>query len=237
MIELYAGPTPNARKVGILLEELALDYNCHSIDILQGDQLTPEFLQINPNNKAPAIIDTHGPDGEPITLWESCAILLYLSEKAGRFQPNDATGRAHMLKWLFFQASTQGPMAGQYAHFAYYAAKEHQYPYAAERYRNEINRQLGLMDRHLQDRAYFLDDYSIADMALLPYTLTSFKLSNVERPNLQAWADRLCSREAVKRGLAIMQDQLRKETIAGGMKGFGDEHRDILFGAKQYAER
>ena len=237
MIELYAGPTPNGQKVGILLEELNVEYRCHSIDILRGDQLTPEFLAINPNNKQPAIIDSNGPDGAPITLWESCAILVYLAEKTGRLLPTDATARAHMMQWLFFQASTQGPMSGQYAHFAFYAAEEHQYPYAIERYLNEMNRQLGVMDRHLKDREYFLDAYSIADIALLPYAITALNRTQTPRLNLQAWADRLCARDAVTRGLAILQDQLRSETIAGGMKGYGEAHRSVLFGDKQFAER
>jgi GST-like protein len=237
MIELYAGPTPNGQKVGILLEELNFAYVCHSIDILRGDQLTPEFLTINPNNKQPAIIDHEGPDGNPITLWESCAILLYLAEKGARFVPDDPVRRAHMNQWLFFQASAQGPMSGQYAHFAFYAAKEHQYAYAIDRYRNEMNRQLGVMDRHLTDRDYFVEEYSIADIALLPYAITALKVSRTPRPNVQAWVDRLCAREPVMRGLALMQDQLRSETIAGGMKGYGAEHRDVLFGQRQFAER
>jgi len=237
MIELYVGPTPNGQKVGIVLEELKFEYRCHSIDILRGDQLTPEFLAINPNNKQPAIIDRDGPAGQPITLWESCAILVYLAEKAGRLMPADAVGRAHMMQWLFFQASTQGPMSGQYAHFAFYAAKDHQYQYAINRYLSEMNRQLGVMDRHLKGRDYFLDEYSIADIALLPYAITALKRSRVDRPNIQNWADRLCAREAVVRGLSILQDQLRSETIAGGMKGYGAEHRDVLFGDRQFAER
>ncbi|MFN3230731.1 MAG: glutathione S-transferase N-terminal domain-containing protein [Alphaproteobacteria bacterium] len=237
MIELYVGPTPNGQKVAILLEELGLEYRCHEIDILRGDQLTPEFLAINPNNKQPAIIDTDGPGGTPITLWESCAILVYLAEKQGRFIPEGAAERAHMMKWLFFQASTQGPMSGQYAHFAFYAAPEHQYPYAIDRYLNEMNRQLGVMDRYLENHTYFLDDYSIADMALLPYGITALRRSRAERPNMQAWVDRLCERDAVQKGLAIMQNKIRKETIAGGLKGYGAEHRDILFGDQQFAER
>jgi len=237
MIELYAGPTPNGQKVGIVLEELKLEYECHSIDILRGDQLTPEFLAINPNNKQPAIIDRNGPGGRPITLWESCAILVYLAEKAGQLVPADPVGRAHMLQWLFFQASAQGPMSGQYAHFAFYAAKEHQYPYAIDRYLSEMNRQLGVMDRHLKGREFFIDEYSIADIALLPYAITALKRSRAPRPNLQAWTERLCARDAVARGLAILQDQLRSETIAGGMQGYGDEHRSVLFGEKQFAER
>lgn len=237
MIELYVGPTPNGQKVGILLEELGMPYRCHEIDILRGDQLTPEFLAINPNNKQPAITDSEGPDGQPITLWESCAILVYLAEKQGRFIPADPAEKAHMMKWLFFQASTQGPMSGQYAHFAFYAAPEHQYPYAIERYLNEMNRQLGLLDRHLEDREFMLAEYSIADMALLPYAITALGRSRVQRPNLKAWIDRLKERPAVIRGLEIMKDRLRNETIAGGLKGYGDQHRDILFGDRQFSER
>jgi len=237
MIELYTGPTPNGQKVAIALEELGLEYRGHSIDILKGDQLTPEFLAINPNNKHPAIIDLDGPGGEPMTLWESCAILVYLAEKTGRLMPDDPVQRAQMMQWLFFQASAQGPMSGQYAHFAFYAAPEHQYPYAAERYLKEMNRQLGVMDRHLQNKNYFLAEYSIADIALLPYALSSLRASRVERPNVQAWVKRLSERAAVIRGLAIMLDQTRDETIAGGMKGYGAAHRDVLFGDKQFAER
>jgi len=237
MIDLYVGPTPNGQKVVILLEELGLEYRCHHIDILRGDQLTPEFLAINPNNKQPAIIDHDGPDGAPITLWESCAILVYLAEKHSRFIPNSLAQRAHMMKWLFFQASTQGPMSGQFAHFAFYAAEEHKYPYAVERYLNEMNRQMGILDRHLEGRDFMLDDYSIADMALLPYGLACLPRSHTPRPNLQAWIDRLCERMPVQKGLAIMQDKIRKETIAGGMEGYGEEHRDVLFGDSQFSER
>lgn len=237
MIELYAGPTPNGQKVAIALEELGFAYVGHHVDILRGDQLTPEFLAINPNNKQPAIVDPDGPGGQPLTLWESCAILVYLGEKAGRLLPADAAERARLMQWLFFQASAQGPMAGQYAHFAFYAAEEHQYPYAIERYLNEMNRQLGVMDRHLDGRDWFLDGYSIADIALLPYALTGLRRSRVPRPHLQAWADRLQGREAVRRGLAIMGNEVRRETIAGGMAGYGDAHRDVLFGDRQFAER
>ena len=237
MIKLYAGPTPNGQKVAILLEELALPYQGHHIDILRGDQLTPEFLAINPNNKQPAIVDPDGPGGEPITLWESCAILVYLAEKHGRFLPEQAAQRAHVMKWLFFQASTQGPMAGQFAHFAFYAAPEHQYPYAIERYASEMNRQMGVLDRHLEGREFMVDEYSIVDMALLPYATTALNRSVAPRPNLKAWADRVCARPAVQKGLRIMQDEVRKETIAGGMEGFGEQHRDVLFGQAQFKER
>ncbi len=237
MIELYAGPTPNGWKVAILLEELALPYRAHHIDILRGDQLTPEFLAINPNNKQPAIIDPDGPGGEPITLWESCAILVYLAEKYQRFIPASAAQRAHVMKWLFFQASAQGPMAGQYAHFAFYAAQEHRYAYAIDRYASEMNRQMGVLDRHLEGRKYMVDEYSIADMALLPYGVTSLARSKAPRPHLKAWTQRLLERPAVRKGLALMKDEVRKETIAGGMEGFGEQHRNVLFGDAQFQER
>ena len=237
MLQLYAGPTPNGQKVAILLEELGLPYNGHHIDIIRGDQLTPEFLAINPNNKQPAIIDPDGPDGEPITLWESCAILVYLAEKHRRFLPESAAGRAHAMKWLFFQASTQGPMSGQFAHFAFYAAEEHRYPYAVDRYASEMNRQMGVLDRHLEGRDFIVDEYSIADIALLPYAASSLALSKAPRPNLKAWIDRLLERPAVQKGMALMADEVRKETIAGGMEGYGDEHRNVLFGEAQFRER
>ena len=217
MIELYAGPTPNGQKVAILLEELNLPYKGHHIDILEGDQLTPEFLKINLNNKQPAIVDLDGPNGESITLWESCAILVYLAEKHGQFIPSDAAERAQVMKWLFFQASTQGPMFGQFAHFAFYAADEHKYPYAIERFSNELNRQMGVLDRHLEGREFMVDEYSIADIALLPYGMSGLALSKTPRPNLKAWTERLRLRPAVQKGLNIMADEVRKETIAGGM--------------------
>ena len=237
MIKLYAGPTPNGQKVAILLEELALPYEEHHIDILRGDQLTPEFLAINPNNKQPAIVDPDGDNGEVVTLWESCAILVHLAEKHSRFLPSSAAERAQMMKWLFFQASTQGPMFGQFAHFAFYAAEEHRYPYAVERYSNELNRQMGVLDRHLETQNYMVNEYSIADMALLPYGMAGIALSKKQRPHLKAWIDRLCDRPAVQKGLNIMADEVRKETIAGGMEGYGEEHRNILFGDAQFDER
>lgn len=237
MLDLYAGPTPNGQKVAILLEELGLSYRQHHIDILNGDQLTPEFLAINPNNKQPAIVDSDGPGGESVTLWESCAILTYLADKHQKFIPNNMIERAHVMKWLFFQASTQGPMFGQFAHFAFYAAEEHRYPYAVERYSNELNRQMGVLDRHLMQQDYMVAEYSIADMALLPYAVGGLAISKTPRPYLKAWTERILERPAVQKGMSIMADEVRKETIAGGMEGFGEQHRDVLFGQSQFDER
>jgi GST-like protein len=235
MIELYAGPTPNGRKVAIMLEETGLDYRGHLVDILAGDQLQPEFLAINPNNKQPAIVDTDGPGGQPLTVWESCAILVYLARKSSRLLPVEPAAEALVMQWLFFQAANQGPMAGQYAHFAFYAKER--IPYAIERYENEVNRQFGVMDRHLQGRDYFAGDYSIADIALLPYAASMLARSRRERPNLQAWVDRLMQRPAVQCGMVVMEEAVRQETIAGGLQGFGDEHRSRLFGEEQFRER
>jgi GST-like protein len=235
MIELYAGPTPNGRKVAIMLEETGLEYQNHLIDILKGDQLTPEFLEINPNNKQPAIIDRDGPGGESLTLWESCAILVYLARKTGCLLPTEACAEAKVMQWLFFQAANQGPMGGQYAHFRFYAKER--IPYAVERYDNENNRLFGVMDRHLENREYFAGDYSIADISLLPYAQTMLIRSHTERPHLKAWIDRMMQRPAVQKGMVVMEEEVREETIAGGLQGFGDEHRSILFGDKQYAER
>jgi GSH-dependent disulfide-bond oxidoreductase len=235
-IELLSGPTPNGRKVAIMLEECAIGYRSTFIDILAGDQLEPEFLAISPNNKHPVVVDPDGPNGASVTVWESGAILIYLAEKVGRFIPTDPLRRIETLKWLFFQVANQGPYAGQYAHFAFYAREEHRYPYAIERYRNEMRRQFGIMDAHLRDHEFFADEYSIADIALLPYA-ASMAPRDTDAPHLARWKSTLLARPAVQRGLAFMEDKVQKETIAGGMKGFDDEHRSVLFGERQYRNR
>lgn len=168
MIDLYAGPTPNARKIIIALEEFGLPYHIHEIDILAGDQFKPEFLAINPNNKMPAIVDPDGPDDAPITVWESGAILLYLAEKHDRFIPVDPRGRVECLKWLMFQMAGVGPMAGQFAFFRFYAREK--LPLAIERYTGELNRLMRVMDARLAAVPYFAgEDYGIADMAVYPW--------------------------------------------------------------------
>lgn len=232
MLEVYTGPTPNGQKVAIMLAETGLPYRLHEIDILAGDQLTDAFRAISPNNKHPALVDPEGPDGRPVTVWESCAILIYLAEKTGSLIPSDPLRRIEMLKWLFFQAANQGPMAGQLAHFAFYAKEKH--PYAIDRYRNEVTRQYAVLDRHLAGRTYVADEYSIADIALLPYAKAASARFDVPRPNVMRWIDTLMAREAVARGMDFLTDRIRKETIAGGMDGFNDEHRSILFGERQY---
>ena len=236
-IELYSGPTPNGRKVAIMLEECGLAYGSTFIDILAGDQLSPAFLALNPNNKHPVIVDAEGPDRAPITVWESGAILIYLAEKCGRLMPSDARRRIEALKWLFFQVANQGPYAGQYAHFAFYAKEEHRYSYAVQRYRNEVTRQLGIMDAHLAAHEFFAEEYSIADVALLPYSASMSLAPRGELPHLDRWKAALLARPAVQRGMAFMEDKVQKETIAGGMKGFNDDHRSVLFGDRQYRRR
>jgi GST-like protein len=233
-IELYSGPTPNGRKVAIMLEECGLPYTSTFIDILAGDQLRPEFLALNPNNKHPVIVDPTGPAGRPITVWESGAILIYLAEKCGTLIPRDPERRIEMLKWLFFQVSNQGPMAGQYAHFAFYAREEFRFPYAIGRYRNEIDRQARVLNDHLAAHEYVADDYSIADIALLPYAAAMFVSTGADRPHLTRWKRALLARDAVRRGMTFMEEKVQKATIAGGMQGFTDEMRSVLFGERQY---
>lgn len=233
-IELLSGPTPNGRKVAIMLEECDLPYDATFVDILAGDQLTPGFRALSPNNKHPVIVDPEGPGHKPITVWESGAILLYLGEKCGRLIPADPARRIEMLKWLFFQVANQGPHAGQYAHFAFYAKEEHRYPYAIQRYRNELNRQLAVMDAHLAGHEFFADEYSVADVALLPYAASTSLVPDRALEHLKRWKDRLMAREAVGRGMRFMQDKVQKQTIAGGLQGFDDEMRSVLFGERQY---
>ncbi len=235
-IEFFSGPTPNGRKVAVMLEECELTYRATFIDILAGDQLTPEFLALNPNNKHPAIVDPIGPDNAPITVWESGAILMYLGEKHSRLIPHDPRRRIEMLKWLFFQVANQGPSAGQYAHFAFYAKEEHRYPYAITRYRNEVSRVLKVMNARLAEHEYFADEYSIADIALLPYAASMLVGRETRFANVKRWQDALMAREPVRRGMLFMEDRVQKQTIAGGMQGFTDEHRSALFGARQYPD-
>lgn len=232
MLEIYTGPTPNGQKVAIMLAETGLPYRLHEIDILAGDQLTDAFRAISPNNKHPALIDPDGPQGRQVSVWESGAILMYLAEKTGMLIPEDSVRRLEMLKWLFFQVANQGPMAGQFAHFAFYAKER--IPYAVDRYRNEMTRQYAVLDQHLEHREYVADEYSIADIALLPYAKAASARFEFDRPNVRRWIDTLMARDAVRRGMDFMTDRIRKETIAGGMDGFDDGHRSILFGDRQY---
>jgi len=234
-ITLYTGPTPNGRKVSIALEEMGLAYEARYVDILAGDQHTPEFLALNPNNKFPVIVDQDGPGGGPLTLWESGAILWYLAEKTGEFLPETGPDRHLCHQWLMFQMASVGPMFGQFAHFFFYAKDKH--PYALERYGQEMARLLAVMDAHLDGREWFVGRrYTIADMAVLPWVEGAVDNPAMPpRPHLKAWVARMKARPAVQRGLDVLRDHARPEIVEGGMKGFGDEHRSQLFGDAQHA--
>ena len=230
MIQLYGGPTPNARKIAIALYEMALDWRLEPVDILAGDQLTPEFLALNPNNKTPVIVDEAGPHGR-LVLWETGAILLYLAEKSGRFLPADPVARAICWQWLMFQVSGVGPMFGQAAHFVHYAAERH--PYAIDRYTRETGRLLRVVDRRLGEAPWLAgEDYTIADMAMLPWLRRPIAEQAADFPHIARWGEAMLARPAVRDGMAV--GVARPETIEGGLAGFGDEHRSILWGDRQH---
>ncbi len=235
MITLYGGPTPNTRKVAIALEEMQLAWRLHLIDMLAGDQLAPEFVALNPNNKSPVIRDEDGPgQGGALVLWESGAILLYLAEKSGGFLPSAPRERALCHQWLMFQMSGVGPMFGQNAHFSFYAKDRHQY--AINRYANEVTRLLLVLEGRLSQSPYLAGEtYTIADMATYPYTLRQVETRAAEFPQLKRWSDLIGARPAVQRGMEVGREHLRKETIEGGLNGLSDEQRSILFGDRQYA--
>jgi GST-like protein len=234
MITLYGGPTPNARKIGIALCEMDLPWRLEPIDILAGDQLTPEFLALNPNNKTPVIVDDEGPSPAPFVLWETGAILLYLAEKTGRFLPTDPAAQAICWQWLMFQVSGVGPMFGQEAHFTHYAKDKH--PYAIERYGREVDRLLMVLDGRLAGATWLAgDEYTIADMATLPYLRRQLIDKAGRHPHLERWAAAMLARPAVRQGMAV--GVARPEVIEGGLQGFTDEHRAILWGDRQHAPR
>ncbi|WP_374385646.1 glutathione S-transferase family protein [Sandaracinobacter sp.] len=233
MITLYGGPTPNARKIAIALLEMGLDWRLEYIDILAGDQLTPEFLALNPNNKTPVIVDEDGPAGR-FVLWETGAILLYLAEKTGRFVPLDPAKRAICWQWLMLQVSGIGPMFGQEAHFTHYAKDRH--PYAIERYSREVERLMRVLDQRLGEAEWLAgDEYSIADMATLPFLRRQLIDKAGRYPNVDRWGAAMLARPAVAEGMTT--GTARAETIEGGLTGFTDEHRSILWGERQHAPR
>ncbi|MSO89889.1 MAG: glutathione S-transferase family protein [Rhodospirillaceae bacterium] len=203
MIALYTAGTPNGHKISIMLEEVGLPYTVHKIHILKGEQFAPDFVAINPNSKIPAIVDSDGPDGKPITLFESGAILLYLADKTGKLIPADRRGHWEVVQWLMFQMGGVGPFFGQAHHFMRFAKEK--LPYAIERYRTETRRLYGVLDRHLAERDYLAGDYSIADIATFPW-VTRHDWQEValeEFPNVEKWFDAIAARPAVVRGLAV----------------------------------
>jgi GST-like protein len=216
MIDFYYWPTPNGWKVSIMLEECGLPYRVVPVNISKGDQFKPEFLAISPNNRMPAIVD----DGMPV--FESGAILLHLAETANRFMPADRLGRKEALEWLFWQVGNLGPMAGQLSHFVNYAQGEH--PYSHQRYANEYNRCLGVLERRLEGRDYILGEYSIADMASFPWVLISKPLCQAldEFPNVARWREAIKQRPAVQRGIDLGKEWRRRAPPT-------EEERQILF--------
>ena len=223
MIDLYYWPTPNGWKITIMLEECGLPYKLIPVNIGKGEQFKPEFLAISPNNRMPAIVDHDPPGGgEPVAVFESGAILLYLAEKTGKFMPKDLRGRYQVTEWLMWQMGGLGPMCGQNHHFGNYAPEK--IPYAIDRYVRETGRLYGVLDKQLKGRDYITGAYSIADMAcwpwIVPYERQGQKLEDF--PNVKAWFERMKARPAVSKGWAVGRE-LRQPN-------FDEEAKKILFG-------
>ncbi len=225
MIELYYWPTPNGHKISIALEEMGLDYEIVAVNIGKGDQFKPEFLAFSPNNRMPAIIDHDGIDGQKTTVFESGAILLYLAEKTGMLMPTDRHGRKAVYEWLMWQMGGFGPMLGQAHHFNHYAPEK--IDYAMNRYSQEANRLYGVLDRQLAKHPYVAgDEYSIADIAILPWSRTyqRQRVNIDDYPHVKAWRERLGARKAVIKGMKVgaeWREDLRNLT---------DEEFAALFG-------
>ena len=231
MIDLYTWPTPNGHKIHIMLEETGLPYRVHAVDIGAGDQFKPEFLAISPNNKIPAMVDCDGPDGKPISLFESGAMLVYLAAKTGKFLPADLRDKWSALQWLMFQMGSIGPMLGQAHHFLIYAPEK--IAYAINRYSKEANRLYGVMDKRLAESKFIAcGAYTIADMAIFPW-LRSYQNQGVEMdqyPNVKRWFGGIDARPAVQRALQVLADRRR----AGPRT---PQEMEVLFGARQYERR
>lgn len=236
-IDLYFWATPNGKKISIALEEMGLEYETHFVNIGIGDQFKPDFLAISPNNRMPAIVDPEGPDGKPISIFESGAILQYLGRKTGKFYPADERGRVEVDQWLMWQMSGLGPMAGQANHFRAYAAgvikNQSQIAYGAIRYTNEVNRLYGVLNKQLEGRDFITGAYSIADIACWPWTV-AHKAQGIQIddfPNLKAWHERIAVRPAVVKGVALAP----AKTDGPDLKGTAAEAeraRAVLFGQR-----
>lgn len=231
MIDVYSWPTPNGHKVHIMLEECGLPYRAIPVDIGAGDQFKADFLAISPNNKIPAIVDADGPDGKPIALFESGAILIYLAGKTGLFLGKTDREKYEALQWLMFQMGSVGPMLGQAHHFRIYAPEK--IAYAVDRYTNETKRIYGVIDKQLEKTTYLAgEEYGIADIATFPWT-RSFANQGIdwaEFPNAKRWFDAISQRSAVQRGVQVLAD-LRKPLENN------DKAREVLFGKTQYAKK
>jgi len=231
MIHVYSWPTPNGHKVHIMLEEcgfvLGRDWEAIPIDISKGDQFKKDFLKISPNNKIPAIVDSHGPDGNPFHLFESGAILIYLAGKTGRFLPQSITDRYKTLQWLMFQMGGLGPMLGQNHHFRLYAPEK--VSYAIDRYTNEALRLYRVLDKQLESHHYVSgNEYTIADIAIFPWTRNWEKqgIDILKLKHFNRWFNEIQQRPAVERGLSVLAS-LRKPA-------YDAQAKDILFGKQQY---
>lgn len=230
MINAYSWPTPNGHKIHIMLEECGLAYRAIPVDITNGDQFKPEFLAISPNNKIPAIVDADGPDGKPIALFESGAILLYLAAKTGKFLGDTDREKYQTLQWLMFQKAGFGPMLGQAHHFRMYAPEKNDY--AIQRYTNEAKRLYGVIDKQLAQHAFLAgEQYTIADIATFAWALSYAKqgIEWTDFPHAKRWFDKIAQRPAVQRGIAVLADWRKPITAA--------KAKDVLFGKTQYAKK
>ena len=226
-IDLYYWPTPNGHKITLFFEEAGLPYTIRPINIGRGEQFTPEFLAISPNNRMPAIVDPDGPGAQPISVFESGAILQYLGRKTGLFYPKDERARVEVEQWLFWQMAGLGPMAGQCHHFRNYAPERIQY--GIDRYTNEVHRLYGVMNRRLESREYLAGEYSIADMACYPW-VRPYKNQGqdlAEFPHLEAWFKRVHDRPAVARGIKVGEELRAAYNLATDK-----EAQKVLFGQR-----
>lgn len=229
MIDLYTWPTPNGRKVHIMLEETGLPFTVHPVNTRAGDQFKPDFLKINPNNKIPAIIDRNGPGDKPFALFESGAILIYLAEKAGKFLPHEPAAKYTTLQWLMFQMGGVGPMFGQAGHFR--SQTKDKVQYAIDRYTGEVNRLYKVMNNQLGQSTYLAGNhYTIADIATWPWMINPERrgVDMALYPHVQRWFEEILARPAVQRGLALLADERKAHD-----REMTDAERDILFGNSQ----
>lgn len=230
MIDLYTWPTPNGHKIHILLEECGLPYTVHPVDIGAGEQFDADFLALSPNNKIPVIVDQDGPDGKPITVFESGAILVYLAARTGKFLPAAVREKYDVLQWLMFQMGSIGPMLGQAHHFRQYAPRR--IAYAVDRYSNEARRLYGVLERRLGQGDWLAaGEYTIADMATWPWIRShqSQGITLDEFPQVQRWYDRIAARTPVQRALAVLAERRASR--------LDERAREVLFGVTQYERR
>jgi GST-like protein len=230
MIDVYSWPTPNGHKIHIMLEECGLNYRAFPIDIAVGDQFKPEFLAISPNNKIPAIVDADGPDGKPIALFESGAILVYLAGKTGRFLGQTDREKYQTLQWLMFQVGGFGPMLGQAHHFRIYAPEKIDYAY--NRYTNEANRLYNVLEKQLAHQTYLTGEhYTIADIACFAWSRSAANqgINWEDYPNAKRWFNLINARPAVQKAVTVLANHRKPLT--------DDKAKDILFGKTQYAKK